>query len=139
MNIKYWGKEWEKGLSLTADLFDNEGNLVHSGFILTETVAGSSAIYRSASIFDTLAPLSTGMYVVRIQDSQGRFLDCRELAFNGVKEVTPLEFKFWSEENQMEFRDALGLTGAKKVATGGQLQKKSEAPHNEIVDTNILK
>lgn len=137
MKLKFWGKEWQKGLTLTADLYSTEGDLLHADFPMTETVVGSSAIYRTANIFNTIDPLKAGIYVVRVKNSSdSTFVAHYELIFNGAREITLLELKFLTNKELMQLRDALGLDGDKMVARDGQLQKKSEAPYNNTVDTN---
>jgi hypothetical protein len=131
MKIKYWGAEYEKGLLLTADLFDKEGTPVLQGISMQET-AVDSAIYITDNINTALPP---GVYVTRIIDNEGNFIGHDEILYNGLREVTLLELKFMSETELMQLRDALGLDGDKMVARGGQLQNKSEAPYNEMVNT----
>lgn len=139
MKLKYWGKAWQKGLTLTADLYKSDGTPVYTGFPMTETVEGESAIYSTANVFNTIPMLSAGIYVCRIIDSSdGEFVGHSEIIFNGAREITLLELKFFTDKELMQLRDALGLDGNKLIAKGGQLQKKSEAPHNNIVDTNKL-
>jgi hypothetical protein len=135
MKIKYFGTANEKGLTLTASLFTSEGDVVHQGFSLVETGV-NTAIYKTDNIFDTIEPISAGIYVARIEDSSGVFRGFQEIIFNGVREITLLELKFLTEKELMQLRDALGLDGDKRVAKGGQLQKKSEAPYNNTIDTN---
>ena len=131
MKIKYWGAEYERGLILTADLFDTEGNRVLAGLPMEETGV-DTAIYKTQNITTILAP---GVYVTRIIDADGNFIGHDELIFNGIREVTLLELKFMSEKELMQLRDALGIDGNKMVARDGQLQKKSEFPYNKIIDS----
>jgi hypothetical protein len=139
MKLKYWGAEYEKGLTLTADLYTTEGEPIHTGFTMTETVIDSSAIYATDNIFDTISVMKAGIYVIRIVDAiSGCFLGHRELIFNGAKEISLLEIKFMTQPELMQLRDALGIDGDKLIAKDGQLQKKSEGPYNNIVDTNKL-
>lgn len=138
MKIKFWGKEYQKGLNLTANLYNTEGDLVHQGFVMTETVLGESAIYKTANIFDTISPISAGIYVVRIVEDNNLFIAHEEIIFNGVRDITLLELKFMSEKELKQLRDALGIDGDKSVARDGQLQKKSEYPYNSTIDTNNI-
>ena len=137
MKIKYFGTSWEKGLTLTASLFNNEGAVIHQGFPMIETGV-DTAIYTTQDIFDTISRMMPGIYVTRIESLQGEFLGYDEVIFNGIREITLLDIKFMTEQELMQLRDALGIDGNKMVAAGGQLQKKSEAPHNNIIDTNNL-
>jgi hypothetical protein len=130
MKIKYWGTEYEKGLTLTASLFDKEGDPIVQGIPMQET-AVDSAIYKTDTINTVLSP---GVYVTRIIDNEGSFIGHEEILYNGFREVTLLELKFMSETELMQLRDALGLDGDKMVARGGQLQNKSEAPYNTIIN-----
>jgi len=41
----------------------------------------------------------------------------------------------WTVIEKKQIRDALGIDGDKRVARGGQLQKKGEAPFNSTIDT----
>lgn len=137
MKIKYFGTAYEKGLTLTVSLFDSDGTPVYEGFPMTET-GTDTAIYRTDNIFETIPSLSAGIYITRVQDSSGNFLSYGELIFNGLKEITLMELKFLNEKELMQLRDALGIDGDKMVAREGQLQKKSEYPYNEVIDsTNI--
>jgi hypothetical protein len=136
MKIKYFGTAEETGLVLTASLFNNEGDVVYQGFYMTETGTGTS-IYKTGDIFATIDPIPAGIYIARIKDVVNNvFLGYDEIIFNGVKEVTLLDIKFMTDRELMQLRDALGIDGNKFIARGGQLQKKSEAPYNNIIDTN---
>lgn len=140
MKIKYFGTAYEKGLTLTLSIFDKEGQEVGTGHTMTETGVNSS-IYKTEDIRDPANPLPKGLYVSRIQDTvAGAFLGYNNFIWDGVKEVTleTLDKNAWSEEEMMQLRDALGIDGDKAVASGGQLQTKSESPHNEYVNTNKL-
>ena len=44
----------------------------------------------------------------------------------------------WTIVERKQIRDAVGIDGDKKVARGGQLQKKSEYPNNDAVDSTEL-
>lgn len=134
MKIKYWGAEYETGQTLTADLFDTEGTPVVTGLAMTET-GTNTAIYKTEAITTLLSP---GIYVARIIDDEGFFLGHNEIIFNGLKEVTLMELKFLTETELMQLRDALGIDGDKMVARSGQLQKKSEYPTNELVDSTKI-
>lgn len=137
MKIKYFGAAYEKGLSLTASLFTLEGVPVHQGFPMTETGV-ETAIYITSNIFSVIDPINPGIYVIRIEDSEGEFLGYDEVIFNGMKEVTLLDMKFMTEKELMQLRDAIGIDGDKMVARNGQLQKKSEYPYNNVIDTSTL-
>lgn len=138
MKLKYWGTAYEKGLTLTADLFDLEGAVIYTGFAMTET-AIDSAIYKTINVLDTLGTLDAGIYVVRIIDSvSGDFIGHQELIFNGVEEITLFQLRFLTDIELMQLRDALGIDGDKILAKGGQLQKKSESPYNDIIDTTNI-
>lgn len=138
MKLKYWGLDWQKGLSLTADLYDNEGIPIYKGFPMSETVNNDSAIYRTENIFDTIPLIGAGIYVVRIITESGEFIGHQEIIFNGIREVTLLELKFMSEKELMQLRDALGIDGDKMIAKDGQLQKKSEYPYNNTIDSRKI-
>lgn len=44
----------------------------------------------------------------------------------------------WEDNEKKQIRDALGIDGDKHIATGGQLQKKSEYPYNLTIDTKDI-
>lgn len=138
MKLKYWGKAYETGLTLTADLFDNEMNLIHSGFSMSEL---NTSNYATTNIFTVISPISAGIYVMRIKDSvTGDYLGHEEFVFNGTKVLNLLDIQFLTDKEKMQLRDALGLDGDKVLAKGGQLQMKGEGPYNATVNTNkILK
>lgn len=140
MKIKYFGTSWEKGLALTTKVFDYEGIEVGIGHTMTETGV-DSAIYKTENIIDENDILVKGLYVARIQDTiAGTFLGYNTFIWDGVKEVTlaTLDTNTWTEEEMMQIRDAVGIDGDKSVASGGQLQKKSESPYNQTIDTTNL-
>lgn len=140
MKIKYFGTSWEKGLTLVTKLFDHEGSQVGSDHAMTETGV-DSAIYRTENVIDENAILPKGVYVGRIEDTiSGTFLGFNTFIWNGVKEVTleTLDKNTWTEQEMMQIRDAFGIDGDKMVAREGQLQKKSEAPYNSIIDTTKI-
>jgi hypothetical protein len=136
MKIKYFGFEYEKGLTLTASIFDKEGNPIQQNIAMIETGV-DTCIYKTDNVLSTLS-LSAGIYVTRIQNEEGEFLGYDEVIFNGVREITLLELKFMSELELKQLRDALGIDGDKMVARDGQLQKKSEYPYNSTIDTNDI-
>lgn len=140
MKIKYFGTAYEKGLTLTLSIFDKEGQEVGTGHTMTETGV-DSAIYRTENVIDENAILPKGVYVGRIEDTiSGTFLGFNTFIWNGVKEVTleTLDKNTWTEQEMMQIRDAFGIDGDKMVAREGQLQKKSEAPYNSIIDTTKI-
>lgn len=134
MKIKYFGLEDEKGLELTVSIFDREGVPVEEAIPMTET-GENTCIYKTDNVLLLTGNLNAGIYVTRVQNSDGAFLGYDEIIFNGVKEITLLELKFMTTQELMQLRDALGIDGNKMVARNGQLQKKSEYPANKIVDT----
>lgn len=138
MKIKYYGTSDEKGLNLSVSLFDREGIPVFQNFPMTET-GTNTAIYKTENVFNTIPPINAGVYVSRVEDSNGNFLGYDEIIFNGARIITLLDLKFFTEKELMQLRDALGIDGDKMVARRGQLQKKSEYPDNTIIDTNEIK
>lgn len=70
---------------------------------------------------------SEKVQVIRTLSSSGTLL-FQEYLVNQA--MSPAEKDQW--------RDALGVDGDKSVARGGQLQKKSEAPYNNTIDTNWI-
>jgi hypothetical protein len=140
MIIKYFGTSWETGLTLTTKIFDYNGQEVGTGHALTETGV-DTAIYKTESIIDENNILPKGVYVARVQDdTSGNFLGYDTFIWDGIKEVTlaTLDTNTWTEQEMMQIRDALGIDGNKSVATGGQLQYKSEEPQNSVVNTTNL-
>jgi hypothetical protein len=141
MIIKYFGTSWETGMTLTTKIFDYNGQEVGTGHAMTETGV-DTAIYKTDSIVDENNMLPKGVYVARTQDDiDGTFLGYGTFIWDGIKEVTleTLDTNTWTDQEMMQIRDALGIDGNKAVATGGQLQYKSEEPSNELVNTNIIK
>jgi hypothetical protein len=139
MKIKYFGTSWETGMTLTAKIYDYDGQEVGTGHSMTET-APNTGIYATGNIIDQNDPLSKGLYVSIIEDASGIRRGYNEFIWDGIKEVTldTLDNNTWTPEEMRQIRDALGVDGDKSVATDGQLQKKSEEPYNNIVDTNKL-
>lgn len=138
MKIKYSGQIGEEGLSM-------EGHIVDEGAVLftlplIETTVGS-AFYVSAVFPQIGQSLSRGLYVVRVKDNDNNIYRGQDkLIWDGVKEISLLDLdnSSFTVEEVMQIRDALGIDGDKMVAREGQLQKKSEAPYNEIIDTTKI-
>lgn len=134
MKIKYYGTSNEKGLNLTVSVFDKEGVPVFEKFPMVET-GTNTAIYKTENVFNRISFMNPGVYISRIEDSEGHFLGYDEIIFNGVREVSLLDLKFMTQGELMQLRDALGIDGDKMVARDGQLQKKSEYPYNNLIDS----
>lgn len=136
MVIKYFSTSSEVGLTLTVNLYSNQGSLIYSGLPMTEV---SDGVYSTGNIFEVNPVLPLGRYVVRIIN-EGEFLGHGTIYWDGVTEIDPntIDAKLWSEREKMQIRDAQGIDGDKMVARNGQLQKKSEYPYNETIDTKNI-
>ncbi len=139
MEIKYFGKDNEGELALVVDLFDNDVNPIISGLTMTQ-IAGTT-FYKTASIFLSIPSLAKGTYVVIIRETTGKSRGHFEFDWNGTNVVNKNEIndKLFSHGEKRQLRDAIGIDGDKSIATGGQLQKKSESPYNNSVDTNEIR
>lgn len=137
MKIKYFGTEYEVGLTLISSIFNSEGYPLYQGFPMIET-GNDTAIYISEDIFNYITFLPPGVYITRVQNSKGEFLGYEEVIYDGEKQITLLDIQFMTDREKMQLRDALGIDGAKTVAKEGQLQKKSEYPYNSTIDTNNI-
>jgi hypothetical protein len=132
MTIKYFGTSYEKGLNLKVNIFDSDGSIVVPDLSMTET-GTNTAVYKTDNYVGALDP---GLYVARVENvTDGTYLGFEDIIFNGMRQVTLLELKFLTEVELMQLRDAVGIDGDKMVARGGQLQNKSEAPYNDLVNS----
>lgn len=61
MKLKFWGKAWQKGLTLTADLYTTEGIPVYRNFPMVETIIGETAIYKTQDILPIIGMLQAGI------------------------------------------------------------------------------
>lgn len=137
MKIKYFGTSWEIGLTLSVTIYNKDGIAVGVPYSLTET-AIDSGIYISEEINNLDGNLPKGVYTSIVKDIENIRRGFDEFIWDGSKEATLTDIKLWTAQEQAEIRDALGITGDKSVANGGQLQKKSELPYNGIIDTTSI-
>lgn len=138
MKIRYSGQIGEEGLSMDGQIVE-EGGVLFT-LPLTETSL-NSAFYISADFPGIGESLNRGLYVVRVKDNTNNIYRGQgNLIWDGVKEISILDLdnSSFTREEIMQIRDALGIDGDKMVAREGQLQKKSEYPYNEIIDTTKI-
>lgn len=141
------------------DLKEIEASMVGMPFLKTHThntevtVAGTTF----ARAIEILAPYSVefedGQYTVQLLGSNNNIFDVQGgiLVQNQVQVIPTNSAGLivstnagmggsgsWDEAEKKQIRDALGVDGEKKVATGGQLQEKSEYPFNSTINTNTI-
>lgn len=139
MKIKYFGTSWEIGLTLSATIYNRNGVMIGTSHPLTET-ALESGIYISDEINNSIGIMPRGIYVSVVTNVDGERMGFDEFAWDGANDINKetIDAKLWNELEKMQVRDALGVDGDKVVASEGQLQKKSEYPHNSTIDTNTI-
>lgn len=139
--IIFYGFEFHSGEDFKLDIHDSEGERLYSD-INMEPLEQGGTIY-SYDLYTLPQVLPLGVYTVRIHYDDV-VVTHKQLIWDGLKEITLADLTGdasglgLSEDNIKELRDALGLSGAKKLAKGGQLQKKSEYPYNNTVDSTDI-
>ena len=81
--IRYYGRDGQENLTLTATLYDDAGAVDTSGIVMTETAVGTSNVYEG----DMPALTAMGQYTVVILNVASR-LGIAEMAWDGTQEVT---------------------------------------------------
>ena len=140
--LKYAGTQGDVGLILTATLINDQAQITASNIPLTEI--GTSGLFISNNLLEVGETfengLNKGTYLIRVIGESNEQRGVGVLEWDGTEEITSNDIKdrLWEEIEKKEIRDALGVSGDKAVASGGQLQKKSEEPYNKWQDTNDI-
>lgn len=140
LKVVYPGTQGDTGLTLTASLLDIEGTTIQENIPLVEV--GTTSLFVSNDLQEVGEPFENGLakgdYIVRILGESSEQRGLGHFSWDGKKQITnvTIDDKLWTEIEKMQIRDAQGIDGDKRVARDGQLQKKSEEPNNDIIDTN---